>query len=623
MLPGEPSACEVLMIRFLLLLLTLLAGALPALAADHLVLPAVDKAAVARDDAARERLGEPFRFALPAEVAVDPAGSAAWEDLPGGLCRWQLVVECPGSTSLNLGFSRFRLPWGGRLEVGGHVFTAADNAAHGQLWTQIVPGDALTVTLTLPADRRDDVDLELTSVGRGYRGLRAEKSGSCNIDVVCPEGDDWRAEIRSVGVYTVNGTWMCTGAMVNNTAQDATPLFLTAQHCNVTPTSAPSVVVYWNFESPVCGQHGGGSLDDFQTGAVWRASYSTSDFTLVELEEAPDPAFGVTYAGWDASGAVPTSAVTIHHPSTDEKSISFENDPLSITGYLSDAPGNESHLRIADWDLGTTEPGSSGSPLFDPAHHVVGQLHGGYAACNNDLPDWYGRFAVSWTGGGVPTSRLQDWLDPAGLGVATLDLLDPALAGLTVTPVTEMAAAGNAGGPFAPANWTYTLGNDGDVAFDFEVTSAAAWLAATPASGTLAPGATTDVVIAIAPAAASLPAGTFQATVSFAGAGAEITRQATLQVAPVALALHHFAPNPALNSGTLRFDLPGDGPATLAFYDLRGRRVREIPVAGGVGENAVTWDGRDDDGARVPSGVYVCRLSTPWGTLRTALTLMN
>ncbi|HNU83421.1 MAG TPA: T9SS C-terminal target domain-containing protein, partial [Thermoanaerobaculia bacterium] len=60
----------------------------------------------------------------------------------------------------------------------------------------------------------------------------------------------------------------------------------------------------------------------------------------------------------------------------------------------------------------TTEPGSSGSPLFDPNHRIVGQLHGGSAACGNNLSDYYGRFSVSWTGGGSNTSRLSNWLDP-------------------------------------------------------------------------------------------------------------------------------------------------------------------------------------------------------------------
>ena len=77
------------------------------------------------------------------------------------------------------------------------------------------------------------------------------------------------------------------------------------------------------------------------------------------------------------------------------------------------------HIRVHDWDAGTTEPGSSGSHLFDQNHCVVGQLGGGFAACGNDEPDWYGRLSVSWTGGGTSATRLSDWLDPFGNGALT------------------------------------------------------------------------------------------------------------------------------------------------------------------------------------------------------------
>ncbi|MEO1088696.1 MAG: hypothetical protein AAFY88_31070, partial [Acidobacteriota bacterium] len=124
----------------------------------------------------------------------------------------------------------------------------------------------------------------------------------------------------------------------------------------------------------------------------------------------------------DFSGAIAT-----HHPSTDEKRISFENDPTTTTSYLQDvSPGAGTHIRVEDWDIGTTEGGSSGSPLFSPAGHVIGQLHGGFAACGNDLDDWYGRVSVSWIGGGSAATRLSDWLDPTDSGVTTLDGRDRA-----------------------------------------------------------------------------------------------------------------------------------------------------------------------------------------------------
>jgi hypothetical protein len=267
--------------------------------------------------------------------------------------------------------------------------------------------------------------------------------------VVCPEGDDWRDEIATVGVYTIGATWKCTGVMVNNTAEDERPLFLTAHHCSVTASAAPTVVIYWNYESPTCGQQGGGSMAEFSTGTTLLASFSISDFTLLELEEDLDPAFGVNFAGWDRSPGVPASAVCIHHPSTDEKSISFENDPLSITTYLEDVgPGNNTHLRVADWDLGTTEGGSSGSPLFNASHLIVGQLHGGYAACGNDEPDWYGRLYISWSGGGSPSTRLSDWLDPDGLGVSTLTLLEGGQGYVPPAEKANLRITGMAPNPF-------------------------------------------------------------------------------------------------------------------------------------------------------------------------------
>jgi len=65
--------------------------------------------------------------------------------------------------------------------------------------------------------------------------------------------------------------------------------------------------------------------------------------------------------------------------------------------------------------------GSSGSGLWDQNKRLVGQLHGGSAACGNTLSDYYGRLSVSWTGGGTNATRLSNWLDPTGTGATTRD----------------------------------------------------------------------------------------------------------------------------------------------------------------------------------------------------------
>ena len=102
----------------------------------------------------------------------------------------------------------------------------------------------------------------------------------------------------------------------------------------------------------------------------------------MELDDNPDPIFGVTFLGWDRTSAFPATAVGIHHPGVEEKRISFENNQTVSTSWFNDnIPGDGTHIRVNDWDLGTTEGGSSGSPLFDgTTRRVVGQLHGGNAA---------------------------------------------------------------------------------------------------------------------------------------------------------------------------------------------------------------------------------------------------
>ena len=393
---------------------------------------------LAEDEAAGK--GAPLRFAMPTSVSLSPDNAGTAEILSDGSLLWRLRVSAPGATDLNFGFSEFELPPGATLHVWSEdydyyegPYTAADHDAHGQLWTPMIPGDRAVVELWVPADADGKLALELTHIGRGYRDAlvkgfaRGAKSGSCNNDVLCPEADAWRDQIRSVAVYSTGGSLFCTGTLLMNVPGDFRNYFLTADHCGIGAGNAPSMVVYWNFESPSCGQQGGGSLADNQTGAVFRAGRADVDMTLVELDDDPDESFGVFYAGWDRSGDVPNGSVGIHHPNTDEKAISFNDDPLSTVDSCIGSGGVSSHWEVDDWEDGTTEPGSSGSALFDPvSQRVIGFLSGGTASCATPLdPDCYGKMSVAWDGAS-PSTRLRDWLDPGATGAMGVDGADPA-----------------------------------------------------------------------------------------------------------------------------------------------------------------------------------------------------
>jgi subtilisin-like proprotein convertase family protein len=404
---------------------------------QDLLLPAVDTFALLDEDEKQAEFPAPSRFATPLEVDIDIERDGTWDYLPGGDRIWRLLIESPGAQNLNLAFSTYLLPFGAALylynpETGYSEgpFTSADNKIHGEFWSPVVLGDLLVVELDVPAKIEFEPELAIMRVHHGYRPFAPQKSpdidqGSCNVDVICPEGDPWRQEIRSAAVYTLNGYWTCSGQMINSIDGQRHNYFLTANHCGIGTGNDHSIVVYWNFESPVCGMLSGGSLADNQSGSTWRAGNAFSDFTLIELDDTPEPSWSVSYSGWDATGNTPASCVAIHHPSTDEKAISFNDDPLLSESYLGDYPNDHSHWRIDQWEVGTTEPGSSGSGIWDPTHHLVGQLHGGYASCTSLTSDWYGKFAESWDHGSSASTRLKDWLDPNNTGILILDTEDP------------------------------------------------------------------------------------------------------------------------------------------------------------------------------------------------------
>ncbi len=364
-------------------------GGLPLSEVAVLELAAADAVSLRKADEADMKLGQPLRIAEPRAVEVSPATHGSWTDLPNGAQLWRLRVSAPGATDLNFGFTRYRLPEGATLHVWSEKdgyfegpFAKRDNKQHRELWTPLIPGDRAVIELYLPFGVPFDPELVLTQIGVGYRdafgGLKT-LPGSCNIDVNCKDGKDWRNEIQSVARYTIAGQFLCTGALINDARNSYRPFFLSAFHCNVSSSNDHTVVVYWNFHSPKCGQLSGGSLADNQQGSTFVAGDFDLDGLLLELDEIPDGRFGTFYLGWDRSGETPQQSVGIHHPSGDEKAISFDDDPLTKCGQ-----GGLPDHWLTVWDEGTTEPGSSGSPILDQdKRQVVGVLTGGVASCQN------------------------------------------------------------------------------------------------------------------------------------------------------------------------------------------------------------------------------------------------
>jgi len=400
-----------------------------------------------------------YQFAERRDVNLTPFNSGEWR-MSGDFHEWTLSIHSKNALSLNLGFTEYQLPGDASLSIisdSGEIigpFTQADNKEHLQLWTPIVSGDKLTIILRIADKDMSALELRLSAVNHGYRFAETRSvSGSCNIDILCRNEEafslieKYQDQINSVGVVQVNGNLLCSGFLINNAKNDFTPYFITAAHCKIDERNASSVVVYWNYENSFCrtpnsflsSETGDGMLNKFNTGAELISSAVSGeinslsvDFTLIKLNNPVDPNHFPYFAGWDLSSGFTDTTFTVHHPNAEEKRISFDFGKPRFSPMLEDSVivGGEFiedsiFVRVLNWELGTTEFGSSGSPLFNREGKAIGLLSGGKASCvQQDMYDEYGWIGLAWENEGTPETRLKDWLDPNAAGIRSLDGLN-------------------------------------------------------------------------------------------------------------------------------------------------------------------------------------------------------
>ena len=380
----------------------------------------------------------PWRFGFNNQTNLNISNAGTWINLPNGDRIWQLVVVCKNALTINLTFSQTTIPSGNELYVYNPSkdfilgkFTAS-HLYNGELGTELVPGEMTIVEYFVPKESSIG-NVNICTVTHGYRTpdeflLKAfGGSGACNVNVNCPEGAAWTQQRNSVVMLVSGSNGFCTGALINNTLNDGKPYVLTANHCYSNPATW---IFRFQWESTSCINPSTSPTFQSLSGAVLRAQGTPSDFCLVEItgglvNGTVPAAYTPYFSGWDNTETISPSAVCIHHPSGDIKKIAIENNALISTTF-GGSPSN-SHWGVLSWDLGVTEPGSSGSPLFNQNRRIIGQLHGGASACGaSALSDEYGKVSVSWNPAGSTSSgQLKYWLDPNNTNASFIDGYDP------------------------------------------------------------------------------------------------------------------------------------------------------------------------------------------------------
>lgn len=391
----------------------------------------------------------PWRYGYNNNTDLDFNNSGRWINLGDNGRIWQLKITCEQALTVNLLFTKTVIPNGNQLFVynpdKSFILGAYTDKwiYEGELFTELVPGSTIIVEYYVsPENINNPGNVHIDKVVHGYR-TAAEfnekafgQSGSCNMNVACSDAQGWGDQIRSAVMLasTSNaGSGFCSGALINNTANDGKPYVLTANHCsgNSTPGSNVSWFFRFNWQSATCANPGSSPTYQSLNGAILRAKRIPSDFCLVEitggLSNGTVPqSYNPYFSGWNRSNTAPNTTVSIHHPSGDIKKISFDDNASTAVQEMGSTEANSSWRVV--WDRNTTtEGGSSGSPLFDQNKRIIGQLWGGQASCSNLTgPDYYGRLHNSWNpSGSNATNQLKNWLDPANSGVEFIDGYDP------------------------------------------------------------------------------------------------------------------------------------------------------------------------------------------------------
>lgn len=314
------------------------------------------------------------------------------------------------------------------LKILASNLAAGDSSDQGRIfWSPPIVGDEITLEIELPAGILiEEVDISLPTLSHLYldpaEGPESTyqkaigDSGSCNINYQCEATQSPSLDLQSRAVakmsYIVDGdAFICTGTLLNNTRNDKTPYFLSANHCISNQVVASTLVTYWLYRASGCfSTQLDSGTSTLSGGAELLYTNAANDTSFFKLNQ-PAPG-NATFAGWSTDSRLfnlNQATVGIHNPSGDMQKVSKGSvvDYVRCTETSCTRSGHRDANAIeVIWNSGVTEGGSSGSGLFNNTQ-LIGQLYGGGSSCANRFArDQYSLFAPAYEGG------LKAWLSP-------------------------------------------------------------------------------------------------------------------------------------------------------------------------------------------------------------------
>lgn len=401
------------------------------------------------------KIGYPQRIGTSIPIDIDLYKDGVETQLSNGERIVRYTINAPDAIGIMLYYSEFYIPEGGRLFIYSQdkeqllgAYTHNTNPKTQKYATEAIYADGLTLEYVLSTASTEIPRIKIEDATYIYSdnvslSLRGQ-SLPCMIDINCAEGANWQTQKKGVVKITMkfsDGTYVCSGSLVNNTKQDKAPYILTAYHCFFTDkeVSDPALSTYtFNYEREVCGIITNNKGNEPLVGATLKAISPInkgSDGTLLRINSDIPDTYKAYYNGWDVSGTIPQSGVIIHHPNGDYKKITTYTEKPNIVGNIGfDGTAGRTASNSA-WEViyssSVTEGGSSGSPIFNQNGLIIGTLSGGSSTCEAPTSaDYYGRLFSHWdkydtsNGNSKYKYHFKEFLDPENTGKITLEGLN-------------------------------------------------------------------------------------------------------------------------------------------------------------------------------------------------------
>lgn len=445
--------------------------------------PSLNMDEIREQDQAAEvsMIPQPTRVAFPVSAHVNLSNAGKFTYLENGDIIWSAKVSIPGAKVIDAYFDQFDLPKGVKLyffnenkrQIDGFYDESAEDEFN-TFRSDLVQGDVLNIELNIPAGTDlSKVQFNINKFGAYYRGGIAmqvaqvysgngvtvdatQQDDACHTNANCENYGTTYYQAKQTAAHIDMGGYVCSGNLINNTAQDCKPLFITASHCEGTSSFRDATFSRWrfyfNYETETCPAGGPVNVAQYVTGAKFKTrsvlpSASNpndqslrADHLLLELNTTKEvlESYDAYLGGWDRMLDVPTAPaeklwVNFSHPNGLRKKIMMSNE-MTGDGTFNQGTIQNTHWEIGNHTVGGTQGGSSGSALFHaPTQRIIGVLSGGPAAvgdpnCPNikKANSLFAKLTRAWSntageGGNTDTTALRKHLDPIGSNVMAID----------------------------------------------------------------------------------------------------------------------------------------------------------------------------------------------------------